>query len=755
MQKNNRIPLMLILFIIIGSVYAAAYPNDKVNSVISNPAGVDINSCRYTQPDRYSGKTVNYLSDLSGFELKMENSNLAVYFCESEKGIRVVNRKNGYVWGALKESDPEDLNEKWSRMANSLLTIEYFDSAAKKTRVSLSADNVISNFIWEKNTARCSADFTEADISFDFTITLSDDSFEINVLRDTLKEGKAYKLSSVWILPFFGAVREDATEGYMFVPDGCGALIRYDKSAGYVSAYDDRIYGKDISVDETSVAGDLLAKRDNDYLTGIPQITIPVYGAVHGVSENAFIAVIDSGAEYASVYASPAGLITDYNWVSNRFDYRNSYVLPLNKSGDSINTFQEEALNFDCKVTYYLLDGSEACYSGMAVKYRTFLMKSGKLSGDERIDGDIPAYLNVFAADIKKTVFGNSYVPLTTISELEEIIKRLEKRDISNLSLTYSGWQNGGLNGMKLGQTQLSSHLGKKNDLKAVSDKLKKNNSRFYLGSDVITSNEDQSYIGSTVSLRISGLYAYKRRNNASLMYPTEYYTRPVLVKKYLERLDNKISGFSLDLSNIGNNAYADYGRKSMISRTETIGMFTNTISGLSGKPMLSNPNEYLWNYVSEYSDIPMQNSQYLFESDTVPFLQIVLKGSIDYYAPYANQSFYSDSCILKMIEYGAYPSFVLIYRENKKLIGTPSEDYYSLNFNDWEPTISKVYDRVNDALKNTEGAQITEHKVIDEGVVRVSYSNGCKIFVNYNSNDYAIDTGAVLKAQSYLVTRD
>ena len=64
MQKNNRIPLMLILFIIIiGSVYAAAYPNDKVNSVISDPAGVDINSCRYTQPDRYSGKTVNYLSD--------------------------------------------------------------------------------------------------------------------------------------------------------------------------------------------------------------------------------------------------------------------------------------------------------------------------------------------------------------------------------------------------------------------------------------------------------------------------------------------------------------------------------------------------------------------------------------------------------------------------------------------------------------------------------------------------------------------
>ena len=94
----------------------------------------------------------------------------------------------------------------------------------------------------------------------------------------------------------------------------------------------------------------------------------------------------------------------------------------------------------------------------------------------------------------------------------------------------------------------------------------------------------------------------------------------------------------------------------------------------------LSAPNSYLWGDTDDYFDMPLENSQYLYETDSVPFLPIVLKGSVDYYSPYINQGYYTEDSILKIIEYGAYPSFLTMKAKNEKLIGTPSADYFSIN---------------------------------------------------------------------------
>ena len=160
-----------------------------------------------------------------------------------------------------------------------------------------------------------------------------------------------------------------------------------------------------------------------------------------------------------------------------------------------------------------------------------------------------------------------------------------------------------------------------------------------------------------------------------------------------------------------------------------------------------------MWKSCTDYFDIPMMNSQFLFESDSVPFLQILLKGHINYYAPYANQGFYTTSCILKTIEYGAYPSFIVMGADNEELTKTPMVDYFSLNFEDWKDTIGTVYAKANAALKEVEGASITEHKAVADGVVRVTYSNGARIYVNYNSEDCTVD-GVKVPQLNFVVER-
>ena len=50
-------------------------------------------------------------------------------------------------------------------------------------------------------------------------------------------------------------------------------------------------------------------------------------------------------------------------------------------------------------------------------------------------------------------------------------------------------------------------------------------------------------------------------------------------------------------------------------------------------------PNKYLWKYTDRYLQSPVGTSQYVYETDTVPFLQMVLNGTMEVYAPYANLS--------------------------------------------------------------------------------------------------------------------
>ena len=195
---------------------------------------------------------------------------------------------------------------------------------------------------------------------------------------------------------------------------------------------------------------------------------------------------------------------------------------------------------------------------------------------------------------------------------------------------------------------------------------------------------------------------------------------------------------------------YADYSRDKNLTRSQTKQVFEK-IAKLSKNSAFFQPNDYMWKNTKEYFNTPMVNSQYLYETDTVPFLQMVLKGSIDYYAPYANLGFYNQDSILKMIEFATYPSILLMAEDNYALHNTGLEDYFSLHYKSWENVIEDMYSQIGSALSKVEGASMPEHKVLSNGVILTVYSNGVKILINYNSENAVTEYGTV-NAKSFLV---
>jgi hypothetical protein len=208
----------------------------------------------------------------------------------------------------------------------------------------------------------------------------------------------------------------------------------------------------------------------------------------------------------------------------------------------------------------------------------------------------------------------------------------------------------------------------------------------------------------------------------------------------------------SLTYAGMTNQLYGDYGRN-QIDIQGVIDLYQNTLEGISESYGINavNPNQYLWRNVSRYLQSPMFTSQYLIQTDTVPFLQIVLSGSMEVYATYANFSFYTETDILRMIDYNVYPSFILTHDPSYKLISTNSSNFYSTEFELYEDLIHHIYRRMNTAYQSVLGSQWMDRIVVSPGVIVNRYANGVEIVINY-TNDIQTYNGRTISPLNYRV---
>ena len=193
-------------------------------------------------------------------------------------------------------------------------------------------------------------------------------------------------------------------------------------------------------------------------------------------------------------------------------------------------------------------------------------------------------------------------------------------------------------------------------------------------------------------------------------------------------------------------------------SLTDAEELIRNAVAaaGENMKINLVNPNQYLWEYTDRYLQAPVGTSQYVFETDSVPFLQMVLHGTMEVYGPYSNFSFYTDSDILRMIDYNISPSFIFTKEPSYLLADTVSSDMYSTEYEQYRNLAKKVYDGVNSVLSQIRGYEWTGREVPESGVIVNTYvKNGAKaqVIINYTDSDVNC-LGTVTKALSASVVK-
>ncbi|MHB8127723.1 MAG: DUF5696 domain-containing protein [Mobilitalea sp.] len=759
-------------------------------------------------PDKVTYDIVN----VDEFELLYETDTLAYYFREDRDVFAIEDKRNGYTWksgldipfGAdindqIMEAETkeeaeklaipieEGMNTTYTGISNSILTAEYFEEESLKNISSASRDMVESQLVTLNDnpaTRRLDVDFQNIELEVKVYITFEEDAISYEI-KDEDVTGKGRDiLVALDITPFLGAsggktkyyntetemydIIEDKYRipGYIFVPDGSGSLIRFTDNSASFSMYYGDVYGEDPgqNIYHGSTLTDAIPLKDP---------VMPVFGVTHGDGQAAFVAYADSGSEYMQIIVRPEENLTAYNYVYPRFVYNVNYYQVYNKKGDGFFTLMDEPNKIDIRMTYSFLagDGSDgtpaADYTGMAATYRKHLIEQGILTENKADLGtDIPLRLDFIMSDSKKGIVGTDEVVVTSATDVRDILDTLTEEGINNISSGLYGWQQGGETLAKPNSANYFRTIGSKNDFKELITDFAERSIDISYARDYTTINKEMLNYQGNAARHVNSWYLvlnkmYILPNNVPVWIFG--YATPKKSAEWFEKQFNRISPFSesVTVGGMSNTLLSNYNSDGVETTvTDAIALYQETFDKANKQVKLNfeSPNMYLWKYTDRYLKSPVGTSQYVFETDAVPFLQMVLNGTMEVYAPYSNFSFYTQPDILRMMDYNLSPSFILSKEPSHYLSSTPSADLYSTEFDQYQALIQDVYSQVNGVLSQVIGYSWTGRTVLENGVIKNTYQNAEDtkyIIINYTDETVPYEQTSVAPLSASVITKE
>jgi len=694
----------------------------------------------FTQYVEPFGEVASPNPSLAEFSLAAENEFLQLYVAPYSLAIKVVNRVTGYIFSStLDTMEDHRLNNIWRNRIHSALSVDFSTGGVAQWE-SLTINDSAVDFRLMENGFAGHVTFGESGIGMEILVTLEGRDLLVQVPQESITEPDGVQIISLQAYPFFGATKEGDVPGYMFIPDGSGALIRYgDIRNTMVSPWSSPVYGFNMGLGQ-----DTISRVQHPHTTAMP-----VWGKVHG--NNAFLTIIEGGDNYAEIIAHTAGLITEFNWIHALFTYRYTFSQPTTRDetrAPSVQRLQQEPNIFDIALRFRFLENENASYVGMALAYQEYLVSHGLLAP---LTEPMPQMrLEFFGGEVAPGTIFDQYLVMTPVEDIPGYISRLQSQGMNNMLAVYRSFARGGSLSFPT-RFPVDRRLGRAADVRNTVEELANSNVPMFFHTDYSRAYVSGGIFGrSDLSLGING-----RLFSSYLQWQTFFYLTP---QAALEQAHSDINTFerfgiqNLALQTTASTLNSVFNGDEVTTRANVREMLAELVNVLNPAQLaLYQPNVYAWQHSNLHFDIPMSSSRHLFLTDTVPFLQIVLRGHVAYYAPFSNFSANWNRDLLRLVEFGAYPSFLLSSEPAHLLYNTPAYYIYSSQFNVWEDTVALFYELVAGTLEPVRNQPIINRDILATGVVKVTYANGVEIFVNYTPTPFNYN-GLTIPAEDFLV---
>lgn len=681
--------------------------------------------------------TGSHASDtlIEGDHLVCENPRLQMYFNEETSILKIRDLDNGYIWasGKVNESTAE-MTASWEKFAHCLVSAEFIDKGTMTTSTAM------PNFkkqttAYRENGIDVTVPFSKTDCTVTVCIRLEEDGLSVSVPDDTILMNEERKvLSKLYVLPFFGASMAGEGEGYLIIPDGCGALIRFGASIVGTGSYAGRIYGQDLSVSAVG-SGALVSGATLPSKT----VSLPVFGIVHGYKQNGVMYEITQGQEYCEIVASPAGNKIDWYWAAPHFVYNERYFQQDN-AGSGFILAQEQPNKVNAAFRMRFFSGDNADYVGMGQKYRELLIQREVLAQTVQTDETIPLMLDCLMAESEDTGIFTQALKLTTLADLENWRYDLGSVGIERVVYSLRGAGRGGYSKSDATNFGLWRKIGSESEAQRLMD-----------GGMNLIYNKDMLMLFSGQMNQTYYSYAIDRgfveQDYQGYLDDTVYFASVRGIWKIVGQADENPFD-RISVNSLSNLLMGNYRAGDIYTRTDAMEQIKDALAQLRENQqyvMLQTPNEYALPYADAIYDLPLENSGYLFETDSVPFLQIVMGGSVDQFTQ-ANYVVRAEnrSDILRLIDYNVYPQFTVTAADETELAKTNSNMLYCSQFDTLFDDIQQIYHMVDAALSPVQGASMIRREVIQNDFVITTYSNGCSILINYSGSEITVQGVAV-----------
>lgn len=615
---------------------------------------------------------------------------------------------------------------------------------------------------YEIDSANVQGEETDENVWFEVPLTYQLDGENLVVTMDPEEvtyNTNGFYLVKIELLPYFGASMKD--DGYLFVPDGSGALIYFNNGKMNENSYTASVYGQDETM--------LYTAWNESQVDAENTVKMPVFGIKD--EDRALFAVIEEGDGYATINAGISGKTSSYNNVYASFSYLQYGETSLDDivGANSYYMYSDAIFEGSYKVRYSFLTGEKADYSGMAETYRDYLIQNGVLT-EKVTDSDIPFFVEYIGAiDKPKTFLGVKYdatVALTTFAQAEEITAELKENGVDNINTIFSGWMNGGLHGtaatklkvvskLSAGGTSLKEFL---QDMQEYGDTFLTLDLQYVYDDQLFDGYSNMQYApryfdNTTIKINDYGLASRVSEGTlASLISP--YY-----VEKITSKLSNRLEKKNVTGVNLGTlswELYSDLLSGSYTDRQMAKTHNTNAMQTLkeSGQKLIGdNANSYVWEYSDCLFNVPLASNNYRIIDEEIPFYEMVIHGYLTYAGEAFNMADDYMTMVLKSVESGAGIHFEWIYESNSVLKETDYDYLYSVNYESWFERAVETYNSINEEMGYLQSKTITKHERISDDVVKVTYEDGSRVYVNYSKEAVTAD-GIAIAAKSYHIEK-
>jgi len=758
---------VVILMVCLTSVYAAP-TDDAEQAATATPTAVKTGKGEVVETivcplDDPEATPEDIAENTYKFQVAASNDRFVLAYDEQTSYIALYDQVTGQKWYSNppigQAKDPYTVGMAITDI-RSVLKIVYTKSSLKEDKANSYSGSVIKDGVSYKvldNGLRVDYNFTELNFTIPVQYTLTADGMTAEILYKEIEASESSNtINDIDFLTYFGAASAE-DEGYFIIPDGAGAIVNFhnEKNADSLM-YKKVFYGDDMA----------LIKETNIKSSRSENITLPVYGMVK--NGYGFLAEVTNGAEMATLNCKSAGNSTvgDYSIIYTTATHHVHYDIPLmGQTGDSSSNAmynaQDPVADETYTIDFHFLEGPKDDYMTVAAKYREILTERGWLSQDTIVDD---FYVDFYGAVSKKKSFVgivyNARETLTSFEQAKAILEDLKAGGVDAVTASYLNYSNEYFGrDIELDMTP-SGSLGGEKALAALAKYAEENGMTLAMGADFVslpTGGKGYSTFRDTanvINIEPIRVFPYSLNGNTIDKNKKPYY----LLKG--ENYDEAVNTIIESAQDNGYKAiFFEEDAVQLYSDLSPDGMQRDTLSGAQAESfaaigeagqavVLSNPNAYLFAAADKMTDVPVCSSKELIFDGEIPFYQAVVRGSKNIAGESMNITDVSDESFLRHIEYGTNMKYALIESESEALLNTEMTFLYSATYKNFADQIKARYEAFTTYTDAVKDAKMVAHSHKD-GVATVTYDNGVKVIVNYNTEAKTVD-GTTVDAMSF-----